>query len=70
MQCAGAHDSPMQRQIQSMPWVGELLLHWAMGIMDGDELPEVMLQMFLMSWSWMRRTSNNENVVYHNLVGS
>ena len=50
--------------------MGELLLHWAMGIMDGDKLPEVMLQMFVMPWSWMRRTSNNENVVYHNLVGS
>jgi len=41
-----------------------------MGIMDGDELPEVMLQVLLMSWSWTRRASNDDNVVYHYFVVS
>jgi len=61
--------TPMHRQIWSMPSVGEVLLHWSMGIMDGDELPEVMLRLLLMSGSWMRRASNDDSFVYHYFLG-
>jgi len=59
-----------QKTRDALPPVGEALLYGSVGIMDGDELPEVMLCLLLMSWSWMRRNSNDDNVVYHYFVGS